>query len=110
MTRQSGAIGIAIEAELGNRQGQRTDLTEPPENFPEVSGKETRQIAAEKAARVEVLTQVLTGRIAPQPLRRLVPWSPSLCPETAPATQAGDRPQPAPAARQRPRGAAGIGE
>ena len=62
------------------------------------------------AARVEVLTQVLTGRIAPQPLRRLVPWSPSLCPETAPATQAGDRPQPAPAARQRPRGAAGIGE
>lgn len=53
------AIGAAIEAELGNRRGQRTDLkaegqgdlleTELPENFPEVSGKETRQIAAEKA-------------------------------------------------------------
>jgi len=41
------SIGRAIEAEIGNRQGQRTDKL--PENFPEVQGKETRQIAAEKA-------------------------------------------------------------
>ncbi|AGA90552.1 hypothetical protein Thimo_1781 [Thioflavicoccus mobilis 8321] len=54
------AIGRAIEAELGNRQGQRTDLkaddqgkllaAEPVANLPEVApGKRTRDIAAEKA-------------------------------------------------------------
>ena len=53
------AIAKAVEEEIGNRRGRRTDLkvqglgdllpTELPENFPEVSGKETRQIAAEKA-------------------------------------------------------------
>lgn len=43
------AIGKAIEAEIGKRQGQRTDL-ELPENLPEVQpGAETREIAAEKA-------------------------------------------------------------
>ena len=42
------AIAQAVEAQLGNRQGQRTDV-ELPENIPEVKGKETRQIAAEKA-------------------------------------------------------------
>ncbi|MFN3326784.1 MAG: hypothetical protein ACK5AZ_25105 [Bryobacteraceae bacterium] len=43
------AIGKAIEAEIGKRQGQRADL-ELPENLPEVQhGAETREIAAEKA-------------------------------------------------------------
>ena len=40
-------IGRAIEAEIGKRQGRRTD-TELPENVPEV-GTETRAIAAERA-------------------------------------------------------------
>ncbi|HSA48447.1 MAG TPA: ParB N-terminal domain-containing protein [Candidatus Competibacteraceae bacterium] len=51
------AIGKAVEAELGKRQGQRTDLAnegqesllELPSNLKEVKGKETAQIAAEKA-------------------------------------------------------------
>lgn len=43
------AIGRAVEAQVGNRRGQRTDAT-LPQNFAEVAkGKETRQIAAEKA-------------------------------------------------------------
>ncbi|MCZ2150863.1 MAG: ParB/RepB/Spo0J family partition protein [Bryobacterales bacterium] len=43
------AIGKAIEAGIGNRQGRRTDM-ELPENFPEVEpGAETREIAARKA-------------------------------------------------------------
>ena len=45
------AIGLAVEAELGNRQGRRTDLAGAglPQNFAEVAGKETREIAAQKA-------------------------------------------------------------
>jgi hypothetical protein len=72
------AIGVAIEVELGDRRrfntdgGPRVDDS-IPQNFAESSGKETRQIAAEKAARVKVLTVVLTPVISPQPLRRLVP-------------------------------------
>ncbi|KAB2792575.1 hypothetical protein F9K96_05385 [Brucella anthropi] len=42
------AIAQAVEAQLGNRQGQRTDV-ELPQYFAEVKGKETRKIAAEKA-------------------------------------------------------------
>ena len=43
------AIGKAVEFELGNRQGQRTDR-ELPENIPEVQpGIETREIAARRA-------------------------------------------------------------
>lgn len=42
------AIGEAIEAELGNRQGQRTDI-EPVQNFAQVEGKKTREVAAEAA-------------------------------------------------------------
>ena len=42
------AIARAVEESLGNRQGQRTDL-EPPQNFVEVKGKETIEIAAQKA-------------------------------------------------------------
>jgi ParB family chromosome partitioning protein len=43
------AIGEAIEAELGNRQGQRTDK-EPVENFPQVApGEKTRDLAAKAA-------------------------------------------------------------
>jgi len=43
------AIGQALEAEIGNRQGQRTDI-QLPENIPEVRpGVETRDIAAQKA-------------------------------------------------------------
>lgn len=43
------AIGEAIEAELGNRQGQRTDK-EPVENFPQVTpGEKTRDLAAKAA-------------------------------------------------------------
>jgi len=43
------AIGQALEAEIGDRQGQRTDI-QLPENFPEVRpGVETRDIAAQKA-------------------------------------------------------------
>ena len=45
-------IAAAIKAELGNRQGQRTDLVqgEPVENFPQVeSGQKTREIIAKKA-------------------------------------------------------------
>lgn len=42
------AIAKAIEEEIGNRQGKRTDL-ELPGDCPEVDGNETRAIAAEKA-------------------------------------------------------------
>jgi len=43
------AIGKAIERQIGNRQGQRTDLGHL-ENFPEVQrGQTTREIAADKA-------------------------------------------------------------
>jgi len=43
------AIGRAIEAEIGKRQGRRTDL-EPVENLPQVPpGTKTREIAAERA-------------------------------------------------------------
>ncbi|GIW56251.1 MAG: hypothetical protein KatS3mg082_2655 [Nitrospiraceae bacterium] len=43
------AIGQAIEAEIGKRQGQRTDL-EPVEDLPQVPpGTKTREIAATKA-------------------------------------------------------------
>lgn len=43
------AIAIAIETEIGHRQGQRTDLR-LPENIPEVEpGAETREIAAKRA-------------------------------------------------------------
>jgi len=49
------AIGDAVAAEIGNRQGQRTDQkevgnAEPVENFPQVSqGQKTRQVAAQRA-------------------------------------------------------------
>lgn len=39
------AISQAVEAELGNRSGQRTDL-EPVQNFAQVAGEKTRSIAA----------------------------------------------------------------
>ena len=42
------AIAKAVEDRLGNRQGQRTDL-QLPQNFEEVKGKETLEIAAQKA-------------------------------------------------------------
>ena len=43
------AIGAALEAEIGDRQGQRTDM-ELQENIPEVQpGVETREFAAKKA-------------------------------------------------------------
>lgn len=50
-------IGKAVEAELGKRQGQRTDLgndpggllEELPQNFAEVETGESREIAAKKA-------------------------------------------------------------
>ncbi|MCC6394013.1 MAG: ParB N-terminal domain-containing protein [Bryobacterales bacterium] len=46
---ERAAIGKAIEAGIGNRQGRRTDM-ELPGNFPEVEpGAETREIAARKA-------------------------------------------------------------
>lgn len=42
------AIAQAVEAEIGNRQGERTD-TEPPHSCAEVSpGTETRDIAAKE--------------------------------------------------------------
>ena len=41
------AIAEAVRKALGNRQGQRTDQL--PDGSPEVKGKETREIAAEKA-------------------------------------------------------------
>lgn len=46
------AIGLAVEAELGKRQGQRTDLAGGGlvENFPQVASRQkTREIAAQKA-------------------------------------------------------------
>ena len=44
------ASAKAIEDELGNRRGSNQYQTrEVPENFPDASGKETRQLAAEKA-------------------------------------------------------------
>ncbi|MER2527353.1 MAG: ParB N-terminal domain-containing protein, partial [Candidatus Competibacter denitrificans] len=52
------AIGLAVEAELGKRQGQRTDLAhdsqtgmfaELPVNLREVKSKETSEVAAKKA-------------------------------------------------------------
>jgi N6-adenosine-specific RNA methylase IME4 len=42
------AIGAAVEAKLGERRGQRTDLPQHTENFPEVKG-ETRNLAGERA-------------------------------------------------------------
>jgi ParB-like chromosome segregation protein Spo0J len=42
------AIGKALEAELGDRRGQRTDV-ELRENFPEVEQGRTEEIAARKA-------------------------------------------------------------
>lgn len=42
------AIAKAVEAELGNRQGRRTDL-DPSKNFNEVKEKRTDEIAAKKA-------------------------------------------------------------
>ena len=46
------AIARAIEKELGNRQGQRTDL-ELTQDFAEVKGKESAQIAAQQSGLVE---------------------------------------------------------
>ena len=45
------AIGLAVEAELGNRRGsnQYQVKGELPQNFAEAAGKETREIAAQKA-------------------------------------------------------------
>jgi N6-adenosine-specific RNA methylase IME4 len=44
------SIGEKIEMLLGNRRGERTDLDgQPPQNFVEVKGQETRSIAARKA-------------------------------------------------------------
>ncbi len=45
------AIGKAIEEEIGNRQGQRTDKTSYglSVNLPEVNGRKTADIAAEQA-------------------------------------------------------------
>ncbi len=46
------SIGEAIKAEIGNRQGQRTDKVtagELPQNFGEVKGRETAEIAAKAA-------------------------------------------------------------
>jgi ParB family chromosome partitioning protein len=44
---ERAAIGKAVEAEVGKRQGQRTDQL--PENFREVKGRETKEIAAKPA-------------------------------------------------------------
>lgn len=44
------AIAAAIKAEIGNRQGQRTDLTEPLQNFAEVAPGQTTREAIAKAA------------------------------------------------------------
>ena len=45
------AIGLAVEAELSNRRGsnQYQVKGELPVNSPEAAGKETREIAAQKA-------------------------------------------------------------
>lgn len=44
------AIAEAIKAEIGNRQGQRTDKTELVENFPQVEpGQKTREAVAKAA-------------------------------------------------------------
>lgn len=69
------AIGVAIEAELKatERRGRpkadsgQTSLLEQEnvENIPQLDGQKSRQIAAEKAARVEVLTVVLTPGAKP---------------------------------------------
>lgn len=48
-TSEQVAIGKALESELGNRQGQRTDI-ELVENFPQVAaGEKTRDLAAKAA-------------------------------------------------------------
>jgi N6-adenosine-specific RNA methylase IME4 len=43
------AIGRALESQLGERQGKRADLGKLPQKFAEVAGRETRDVAAEKA-------------------------------------------------------------
>ena len=43
------AIGKAIEAEIGRRQGQRTDKELPPELAEVTPGVETREVAAKRA-------------------------------------------------------------
>ena len=69
------AIGVAIEAELKatERRGRpkadngQAGLLEQEnvQNFAQLDGQKSRQIAAEKAARVEVLTVVLTPGAKP---------------------------------------------
>ena len=44
------AIAKAVEAEIGSRQGQRTDKTEPVENFPQVEPGQKTRAAVAKAA------------------------------------------------------------
>ena len=55
------AIGEAIEAELGNRQGQRTDK-EPVENFPQVApGEKSRDLAAKSPKPAQSFGDLLAG-------------------------------------------------
>lgn len=44
------AIAEAVKAEIGNRQGQRTDKTEPVQNFAQVEGGQKTREAVAKAA------------------------------------------------------------
>ncbi len=66
------AIGKALEVELGDRQGQRTDR-ELPENIPEVEpGVETREFAAKKAGFGNFKTYEQAKRVVDQGTPELV--------------------------------------
>src|SRR5262245_26577719 len=64
-------IGKKIEAWLGNRSGQRTDL-QPRENFPEVKGKRTNDIAAERAGFGNRRTYEQAKKVAEQGASELI--------------------------------------
>jgi ParB family chromosome partitioning protein len=66
------AIGKALEAELGDRQGKRTDM-ELPQNIAEVEpGLETREIAAKKAGFGNRTTYEQAKRVVEQGVPELV--------------------------------------
>lgn len=68
------AIGEAIEAELGNRQGQRTDM-EPVENFPQVAlGEKTRDLAAKAAGFGNTCLAPVQRPLKPNPNRLGYRW------------------------------------
>jgi hypothetical protein len=75
------AIGKAIEAEIGKRQGRRSDLGLPLNCAEVASGMETRQVAAAKAG-VSTARTSMSGprRLSRKPSKKWLPrWMPAIC-------------------------------